>query len=106
MEFPASWNVFPAEDFSTAEARSPGVAGMELMVQMRPNGRLLDHFRVALGGTEILEVSTPLAKLIPSPNLNGWKARYQFWARDTATRRNMTTSGWKDVHQLIHSHEM
>jgi hypothetical protein len=38
MEFPASWNVFPAEDFSTAEARSPGVAGMELMVQMRPNG--------------------------------------------------------------------
>ena len=106
MEFPASWNVFPAEDFSTAEARSPGVAGMELMIQMRPNGRLLDHFRVALGGTEILEVSTPLAKLIPSPNLNGWKARYQFWARDTAIRRNMTTSGWKDVQQLIQSHEM
>jgi hypothetical protein len=106
MEFPPQWNAFPLEDFDTAAARTQGAAGMELMAQMRPNGRLLDHVRVATGGSEILEVEVPLGKLIPSPNLNGLKARYQFWARDTAIRRNMTTSVWKDVYALIHSHEI
>lgn len=106
MEFPPQWNAFPLEDFDTAAARTQGAAGMELMAQMRPNGRLLDHVRVATGGSEILEVEVPLGKLIPSPNMNGLKARYQFWARDTAIRRNMTTSVWKDVYALIHSHEI
>ncbi len=106
MEFPASWVVFQAEDFYTAEVRAPGPVGMELMAQMRPNGRLLDHFRVVLGGSEILEASTPLNKLIPSPNLNRWKAKYQFWARDTAIRRNMMTGCWMDVYQLIHCNEI
>ncbi len=106
MEFPPQWNAFPLEDFDTAAARTQGAAGMELMAQMWPNGRLLDHIRVATSGSEILEVEVPLGKLIPSPNLNGLKARYQFWARDTAIRRNMTTSVWKDVYALIHSHEI
>ena len=106
MEFPPQWSAFPLEDFDSASARTQGPAGMELMVQMRPNGRLLDHVRVATGGAELLEVKTPLGQLIPSPNLNRWKARYQFWARDTAIRRNMTTSAWKDVYALINSREM
>ena len=94
------------EDFDTATARTQGAAGMGLMAQMRPNGRLLDHVRVATGGNELLETSTPLGHLIPSPNLNKWRIRYHFWMRDTAIRRNMTTSAWKDVYALIHSHEM
>jgi hypothetical protein len=106
MEFPTTWATFPAEDFTTAEARAPGNLGMELMVQMRPNGRLLDHFRVVLGGTELLEAVLPLNNLLPSPNLNSWKARYQFWPRDTAIRRNMTTSSWMDVIQLTRSREL
>jgi hypothetical protein len=105
MEFPVTWVVFQAEDFATTEVRAPGSTGMEVMAQMRPNGRLLDHFRVVLGGSEILEAAMPLDRLIPSPNLNRWRARYQFWARDTAIRRNMTTSSWRDVYQLIHSNE-
>jgi hypothetical protein len=106
MEFPMPWSAFPLEDFDTAAARTQGAAGMELMAQMRPNGRLLDHVRVATGGNEILEAEVQLSNLIPSPNLNNWKARIQFWARDTAIRRNMTTSGWKDVYALIHSHDI
>jgi hypothetical protein len=106
MEFPTNWATFPAEDFSSAEARAPGNLGMELMVQMRPNGRLLDHFRVVLGGTDLLEAVLPLNNLLPSPNLNGWKARYQFWPRDTAIRRNMTTSSWMDLIQLTRSREL
>ncbi len=106
MEFPTDWTAFLADDFATAEARSPGSLGMELMAQMRPNGHLLDHFRVVLGGSELLEAAIPLDKLLPSPNLNGWKARYQFWPRDTAIRRNMTTSSWLDVSQLVRSNDL
>ena len=106
MEFPAQWNVFPLEDFDTAAARTQGAAGMELMAQMRPNGRLLDHVRIAMGGNEILETVIPLDRLFPSPSLNNWKGKIQFWARDTAIRRNMSTSQWKDAYTMIHSHEI
>jgi hypothetical protein len=106
MEFPPQWHAFQLEDFDTAAPRTQGAAGMELMVQMRPNGRLLDHVRVAVGGNEILQAEVPMDRLFPSPNLNGWKARFQFWARDTAIRRNMSTSVWKDAYAMFHSHEV
>jgi hypothetical protein len=106
MEFPPEWNVFPLEDFEAAAARTQGAAGMELMAQMRPNGRLLDHVRVATGGAEILEAEVRLNDLFPIPSLGSWKAKIQFWARDTAIRRNMTSSVWKDAYSMIQSQEI
>jgi hypothetical protein len=50
MEFPPEWNVVSAEQFATAQPRAAGILGMELLVQARPNGRMLDHFRMSLGG--------------------------------------------------------
>jgi hypothetical protein len=48
MEFPPeSYDVFDAEQFETARARLAGDAVMEVMLQMRPNGRCLDHYRIA-----------------------------------------------------------
>jgi hypothetical protein len=106
MEFPPQWNAFPLEDFDTAAARTQGCRrhgahGADEAQRQTAGSRQGGHRRV-----QILEVEVPLGKLIPSPNLNGLKARYQFWARDTAIRRNMTTSVWKDVYALIHSHEI
>ena len=103
MEFPCNWNVFPAEDFGTAAPRQPGETGMELFVQVRPNGRMLDHFRIGFGGTRLFEVSTPLRRLINSDVVNGWTMLYQFWGRDVNLRRNMTTSKWFDVYLAIKS---
>ncbi len=51
MEFPGRWDVFPMEEYSTAIARSPGKAGMEVMAQARANGRLVDHFKVTVNGS-------------------------------------------------------
>ncbi len=49
MEFPPESNdVFDSEQFETARARLAGDAVMEVMLQMRPNGRCLDHYRIAL----------------------------------------------------------
>jgi hypothetical protein len=61
---------------------------------------------VATGGAEILEAEVRLNALFPIPSLGGWKAKIQFWARDTAIQRNMTSSAWKDAYSMIHSQEI
>jgi hypothetical protein len=57
MNFPPEEEVFGAEQFETAAPREAGELGLELMAQVRPNGRILDHFRVTLGGSKIIDVS-------------------------------------------------
>jgi hypothetical protein len=42
---------------------------VELMIQARPNGRLLDHFRIATGGSEILEAKFQLTDIISNAEL-------------------------------------
>ncbi len=71
---------------------------MELMIQARLNGRLLDHFRIATGGSEILEAKFQLTDIISNAELEGEgvTAQFQFWGREANLRWNMTTSahGW------------
>ena len=104
MEFPAdknSWSVFPIEDFDTAEARDPGNLGVEVMAQPRNNSRLLDHFRLALGGRDILTVETNLTKVFRDNNMNPYRLRFQYWAKDIFIRRNTTTSAWRGVYEML-----
>jgi hypothetical protein len=103
MEFPGELDYYDNEDFDTAVPRSTGEAVMELMAQIRPNGRVMDHFRIALGGSSLLEVNKSLSAIIPAPSLDKYKFRFQFWARDVAIRRNMMTSKWLDVTSIIES---
>jgi hypothetical protein len=42
------------EEFASAAPRNPGELGVEVLAQIRPNGRILDHFRVTLGGSKFL----------------------------------------------------
>jgi hypothetical protein len=58
---------------------------MEVMLQMRPNSRCLDHYRIALDGTV-------LAK---------YRLTYQAWPRELKIRRNMTTTAWVDSYLAI-----
>jgi hypothetical protein len=104
MNFPASWEVFEADQFENAVPRNTGEAGMELLTQVRPNGRVLDHFRITLGGSKIIDVSTPMATLFPGTPA-AWKWRYQSWARDISIRRNMTSSVWLNAHTLLEARE-
>ncbi len=103
MEFPGDLDFFDNEDFDSAVPRSTGEAVMELMAQFRPNGRVMDHFRIAVGGSSLLEVNKPLSSIIPTVALDKYKFKYQFWARDIAIRRNMTTGKWLDVTAIIES---
>ncbi len=104
MEFPAeksNWNVFPIEEFDRAQARDPGNLGMEVMAQIRDNGRLLDHFRVALGGRDVLTVETNLTRVLRDNNVNTYRLRFQYWAKDIFIRRNATTSAWRGVYEMV-----
>jgi hypothetical protein len=103
MEFLGEMEFFHNEDFDTAVPRDMGEAVMELLAQVRPNGRIMDHYRITLGGTSLLEVDTVLGNIIPFPALNNYRFKFQFWARDIAIRRNMTTSKWLDVGTIIAS---
>ena len=101
MDFPADWDFFPMADFSTAGPRNPGTLGVELLAQARPNGRVLDHFRVTLGGSRILDVTARMSALLLVPAACPWRFRYQRWPADLEIRRNMTSSGWLSVPTLI-----
>ncbi len=104
MEFPlrdGEWNVFDSEDFEAAEARDPGDLGMELLAQVRPNGRIQDHFRIVLGGRQALEVKTSFGLLYGCSKYKDFKLRMQTWPRDIVIRRNSATSNWKDMYDLL-----
>jgi hypothetical protein len=105
MEFPPDWNVVEAEQFSTAQPRAAGLLGMELLIQARPNGRMIDHFRVTLGGSRILDVNFQLANLVASPAAKLWRAKMQIWPRDVDVRRNMVSTTWMDFATLVSTRE-
>jgi hypothetical protein len=101
MEFPPGWQIFESDQFSSATPRAAGELGAELLVQARPNGRMLDHFRVTMGGSRILDISFQMANIINLPAASGWKFKMQIWPRDVVLRRNMTTSDWLNVDAII-----
>ena len=103
MDFPPEWGVLPAEEFNTAVARDAGICGMELMAQIRPNGRILDHFRISLDGSRILEFTTNLSNIMPEIPDSRYLFKYAVWPRDIELKRNMTTSQWMDVNELLAS---
>jgi hypothetical protein len=103
MEFPSNLDCFEAADFEVAVPRSTGRILMELMAQIRPTGRVMDHYRITLGGSAMLETNIILSSLFPDPSLAEYKLNYQVWAKDVSIRRNMTTGKWMDVLSLITS---
>ena len=108
MEFPPSnWDIFPVEEFTTAAPRVNSDCSVELMAIVRPNGRVMDHWRLATGGTKLLSITLELASIIPAAAaLPKCKITYQQWPADLAIRRNMTTSPWLDVMTLLAANEL
>jgi len=107
MEFPLTeWHIFPAEDFDLAAPTLGGGLVAEVLAQIRPNGRIVDNWRVALGGDDILEASVDLAYIIPAAaTLPKWRLSWDAWPRDIQPRKNMTSTSWVDVADLIASND-
>ncbi len=104
MEFPPDWLVEPLDDFDLAVAtlaNSGDAIAIQLLAQLRPAGRILDNFRLAINSSEILDVELNLHHLLPVEVLKGYRLNFQYWPRDIGIRRNLTTSRWLDVPDLV-----
>jgi hypothetical protein len=55
---------------------------------------------------EILRAVFNLTDVISSPELKGVVCKHQFWGRDVNLRRNMMTSAWMDVYNMINSNDL
>ena len=107
MEFPPTdWPSVGIEDFELAVPRNLGRLGIEVMTQARVNGRIIDHFRVTLGGSEILKVHFNTNNIFLVENTPAVNLSYEIWPRDISIRRNMATSEWLDVATLLASRDV
>lgn len=107
MEYPPTeWPCFASEDFEVAVPRDPGLLGLEVMAMARVTGRIVDHFRVAVGGTAILKARFTTRDLFLSESLPQTALIMETWPRDVVLRRNMTTSEWMDVSVLLASNDI
>jgi len=107
MEYPPEeWPIFQAADFELAVPRDPGALGVEVMAQARINGRIVDHFRVAVGGANILRVNFTTRDIFLSERLPSTPLQYEVWPRDVVLRRNMASSDWLDVNTLLASRDI
>ena len=101
MEFPPEWSVFPAADFELAAARNPLERGVELLAQVRPNGRVIDHVRLVLGGSELIEAKVPFNLLFNLGEIPEWVFIYSIWPHSVKIKRNMVCSEWIDIRDII-----
>ena len=107
MEFPPEdWPIFPTADFDLAVPRDPGVLGLEVMAQARVNGRIVDHFRIAVGGSAVLRVNFTSRSIFLSERIPDTPLQYEVWPRDVVLRRNMASSEWLDVATLLASNDV
>ena len=106
MEFPPTWDIRTANLFETTTGPDNSEVTMQLLAQLRGTGRILDNFRVVLGGTQILDVNVDLGQLIPSDTFKSHRLKFQFWPRDLAIRRNMVTSNWIDVADIAGGNDL
>jgi len=106
MEFPPEWTVLPSEDFSTAVPRDPGDLGMDLLVQVRSTGRMIDHFRVALGGAVMLKTTFQTKSIFMLRGVPELQLKLEVWPNDILIRRNMTTSEWTDIKSSVAANDI
>ena len=74
---------------------------MELRAQVRPNGQIMDHFRLAVGGTQLLENSFITSELYANQAIPDMTIKWDVWPRDVKIRRNLSTLEWLDLTELI-----
>jgi hypothetical protein len=106
MEFPMEdWVFSDVDEFDVAPPTITGELVLELFAQLRPTGRILDNFRLAMDGSKLLTVAADLGAIIPANRFAGHKLRFQQRPRDIAFRRNMFSTGWIDVVEMVLANE-
>ncbi len=78
MEFPPVWEVLPNDAFLGYDATTPGGEfGAALLVQMRDDGSVVDHFRINIFGDRLLQAHFAVSRIIDIPEAKGVYAFFQ-----------------------------
>jgi hypothetical protein len=96
MEFPPVWEVLPNDAFLGYDATTPGGEfGAALLVQMREDGSVVDHFRINIFGDRLgsltsqrLKAFTPFSSVRPQMRSRIWDA----WLQISSTS---SSPSWK-----------
>ena len=71
MDFPVeNLDSLPAADFETAISSLTGSLNVELLAQLRDNGRILDHWRLTVGGSKVQQLLVPMTEMFQLPSLS------------------------------------
>jgi hypothetical protein len=100
MDFPSEdWVYNDLDEFDTSPTNMKGdyMYTHELYGQLRPTGRMLDHFRCILGGSKHLEINASLIDMIPNECFRVWRYRTQKGPSEVVIRRNMFSTAWVET---------
>ena len=103
-EFPPEWEVYGMEEydrFGTAPLADAGIV-VTLCIQVTPAGRAINHFKLTLSGSILLDVNLPLSTLLvlPPPH-NEYLFHFQVALQAAAPREDLTTSDWLNFETLL-----
>ena len=76
------------------------------MAQARANGRVLDHFRIVLGGSQLLKATVAVKDIFPVAAMPSWSVAFSCWLRYVAIRRNMASSAWQDIRDMVAANDV
>jgi hypothetical protein len=99
-----SWTVLPLEDYALAVPGEPGDLGIEMMVQARANGRIMDHYKFVVAGS-VMSVTILSNKVYTADMLPAAALSFQMRPAQIRFRQNMVTSDWIDINDRIRSRD-
>jgi hypothetical protein len=105
MEFLPAWDVRTAVSFETIAGPDNGDITGQLVARLRNNDRIIDSFKMALGGTQICDANIDLGALLPGSPFKKYCLQFQFWPRNLAIRHNVMMSCWIDVTDTVEGND-
>jgi len=94
-----------AEDYETFEDRHasvPEAVRADLLVRVDSQGRLEDHFRVAVRGNKPLKAAARLDKVM-GPNFRGYVLHVEAVPNDIRCKANTFTTKWEELIDVVAS---
>ena len=97
--------VYPDAEFNTfgvaAHAEVPGPLEAALLVRIDGQGRLEDHFRIALRGKGPLQTEFAAEELLADPAFGGFIFQCDTPPGQIRLKANLFTTRWEDLEPLI-----
>jgi hypothetical protein len=102
MEFPPAWEVLPNDAFLGYDATTQGGDfGAALLVQMREDGTVVDHFRINIFGDTIIQAHFAVSRIIDIPEAKGVYAFFQCPPADAQPNLGRTATNFLDLQSAL-----